>query len=63
MRQSLPLYMKYSLMAAPAKGAMYCIDADADAGAETMVVYSMAPYFVSFARMSATVESFCPMAT
>ena len=55
--------MKYSLIAAPANGAMYCIDAELDAVAHTTVVYSIAPCAWSLETISATAASFWPMAT
>ena len=58
-----PLYMKYSPMAAPAMGAMYCSGAESDAEAFTMIVYSIAPCFSSVSTRPATVEAFWPMAT
>ncbi len=58
-----PLYIQFAQMAAPAYGAMYWNAAGEDAGALTMVVYSIAPCFSSVATTSATVEPFWPMAT
>ena len=55
--------MKYSPIAAPAMGAMYCIGADSAAVAETMTVLSRTPCCASDSRMPATVEAFWPMAT
>ena len=59
----LPLYMKYSPIAQPAYGAMYCSGAGSDAEAETTIVCSIAPCCSSVWTTCATVESFCPIAT
>ena len=38
-----PLFMKYSPIAQPAYGAIHLIGAASEAGAVTMIVYSIAP--------------------
>lgn len=43
--------------------AMYLNDAGDDAGAETTIVYSIAPASSSLAIIFATFDSFCPIAT
>ncbi len=43
------LYMKYSPMAAPAMGAMYCMGAESAAVAATMTVLSRTPWAFSAA--------------
>ena len=55
--------MKYSPMAAPAMGAMYCIGAESAAVAATMTVLSRTPRCERDSRIVATVEAFWPMAT
>src|SRR3989440_5430899 len=56
-------YMKYSAIAQPEKGAMYCIGAGSEADASTTMVYSIASNSLSFSTTAATVEPFCPIAT
>ena len=48
--------MKYSPMAQPEYGAMYCIGASSEAVALTMMVYSIAPAWVSCSTSCAPVE-------
>ena len=55
--------MKYSPSAQPAYGAIYCREAEADAGALTTMVYSIAPRRRSVSTSFATELDFCPMAT
>jgi hypothetical protein len=55
--------MKYSAMAHPEYGAMYCMGAGSEAEALTMIVYSIAPASRSLASTARTVEAFWPMAT
>ena len=55
--------MKYSAIAHPAYGAMYCRAAGSAAVAATMIVCSMAPRERSASTMPATIDAFCPMAT
>src|SRR5580698_2595257 len=55
--------MKYSAIAQPEYGAMYCIGAGSEADAFTMIVYSMAPDSRSFASTARTVDAFWPIAT
>ena len=55
--------MKYSAIAQPENGAMYCIGAGSEADASTTIVYSIAPNSLSFSTTAATVEPFCPIAT
>ena len=55
--------MKYSPMAQPAYGAMYCMGALVPAPAATTIVYSMAPFFFSVSTTPAIVDSFWPTAT
>ena len=55
--------MKYSPMAHPAYGAMYCSAADSAAPAETTIVCSIAPCCSMVATVCATFESFWPIAT
>jgi hypothetical protein len=50
-------------MAQPAKGAIHLIGAASCAGAETTIVYSIAPASRRRSTTWATVEPFCPMAT
>ena len=50
--------MKNSPMAAPAMGAMYCMGAESEAVAETMMVLSSTPWRERVSRMEATVEAF-----
>src|SRR5207237_321141 len=56
-------YMKYSAIAQPEKGAMYCIGAGSEADASTTMVYSIAPNSLSFSNTAPTAEPFCPIAT
>ena len=55
--------MKYSAIAQPEYGAMYCIGAGSEALAVTTIVYSIAPAARSFSTTDATVDAFCPIAT
>ena len=56
--------MKYSAIAAPVYGAMYCIGAGSLADAQTTTIeYSIAPDALSFSTTLATVDAFWPMAT
>src|SRR5438552_17334854 len=55
--------MKYSAIAQPAYGAMYCSGAGSAALAMTIVVYSIAPAALSTSTMLATVDSLEPIAT
>ncbi len=55
--------MKYSAIAAPVYGAMYCIGAGSLAEAQTTMEYSIAPADFSFSTTLATVEAFWPMPT
>ena len=55
--------MKYSAMAQPANGAMYCIGAGSAAEAVKTMVYSMAPCSFRRSTTAATVEFFWPIAT
>ena len=55
--------MKYSPIAQPAYGAMYCKAAVSDAEATTMIVFDRAPSSSSFLTTEAIVEAFCPIAT
>ena len=50
-------------MAEPVYGAMYFCPAGSEAGAATIVVYSIAPASSSDWRTWAVVEPFCPTAT
>ena len=50
--------MKYSPIATPAYGAMYCSGAPVEALAETTIVYSNAPVSSNFCTTRATVDSF-----
>ena len=58
-----PLKRKYSPIAAPANGAIHLIGAASCAGAETTIVYSIAPASRSRSTTWATVEAFWPTAT
>src|SRR3954467_7086257 len=58
-----PLYIQCWAIAEPAYGAMYLNDAGNDAGAATIVVYSIAPASSSEAWTCAIVEPLRPMAT
>ena len=60
---SWPLSRKYSPIAQPEYGAMYCIAADSDAVAATMIVCASAPFSSSLRTTFATVEFFWPIAT
>ena len=55
--------MKYSAIAQPEYGAMYCMGAGSEAPATTTIVYSIAPAWRSFSTTEATVEFFWPIAT
>ena len=55
--------MKCSPIAAPANGAIHLIGAASEAGAMTMIVYSIAPASFSRSYTCATVDDFWPMAT
>ncbi len=55
--------MKYSAMAHPAYGAMYCSAAGSAAVAATTMVCSMAPRERSASTMPATMDAFWPTAT
>ena len=55
--------MKYSAIAAPVYGAMYCIGAGSRREAQTTIVYSIAPAALSFSTTLATVDAFWPMPT
>ena len=55
--------MKYSAIAHPEYGAMYCIGAGSEAEATTTIVYSIAPDCFNRSTTDATVDAFCPMAT
>ena len=59
----MPLSRKYSPIAQPVYGAMYCSGAGSDAVAATTMVYSIAPASSSFSTTWATVDCFWPMAT
>ena len=59
----LPLFMKYSPMAVAAYGAIHLIGAASDAGAVTIIVYSMAPRSFRSSWICATVDAFWPIAT
>ena len=53
-----PVSLKYSPIAAPAKGAYTCIGAGSDAFAATIVVYANAPLSSKTLAMAATVDAF-----
>src|SRR2546427_423231 len=53
---SFSSYMKYSAMAQPANGAMYCIGAGSEAEASTTIVYSIASNSFSLSTTAATAE-------
>ncbi len=62
-RACFPLSRKYSPMAHPAYGAMYCSGAGSEAVAATTVEYAMAPPSSRIFTTCATVDRFCPTAT
>ncbi len=55
---SWPRSRKYSPIVQPEYGAMYCIAADSDAVAATMIVYSIAPNSSSLRSTLAMFEAF-----
>ena len=55
--------MKYSPMAQPEYGAMYCIAADSEAEAATMIVCASAPFSSSLRTTLAIELCFWPIAT
>ena len=58
-----PSNRKYSPIAQPANGAIHLIGAASEAGAVTMIVYSIAPSSFRRSYTCATVEAFWPIAT
>src|SRR3954466_11571281 len=63
MRTCLPSYIQCWPMAEPVYGARYLKPAESEAGAATMVVYSIAPAAARVFRAAAIVEPFWPIAT
>ena len=63
MRTCLPSYIQCWPMAEPVYGARYLKPAGSEAGAATIVVYSIAPASSSAPLTAAMVEPFWPMAT
>ena len=55
--------MKYSPIAQPEYGAMYCMEAGVDAEADTMIVCAMAPCSSSLRTTFAIELCFWPIAT
>ena len=63
MSTCLPAYIQCWPRAEPEYGARYLKPAGSEAGAATMVVYSIAPCSSSVALTDAMVLAFCPTAT
>ncbi len=59
----MPWYIQCWPIAEPVYGARYLKPAESDAGAATIVVYSIAPASSSVLRDAAMVEPFWPIAT
>ena len=60
---SSPRSRKYSPIAQPEYGAMYCIAAESAAAAATMIVWSSAPFSSSLRTTLAIDDCFWPIAT
>ncbi len=63
MRTCLPWYIQCWPMAEPVYGASHLKPAESEAGAATMVVYSIAPFSSRACLTPAMVEPFWPIAT